>query len=236
MQLQARRFGRRPGVHRAKIDIVDRALAVQVDEVDERATDAFDARNVQLHRTCALRSGLGAEAQCARVRPGGIAHAKRHGAGGRAVRPGERLGEGLGFGVDDEVDLALAVQRHVLRAMARDHRKAEPLEQRAQQLRIRRGVLDELEAIGTHGVVRRVGHELTYSRPGGGGCAAAGGRSRPAACGPRAGGTPPAACIIARRATAGFCGRAVTAQDAPRARDTAAFPTRMIVHARASCC
>ena len=50
------------------------------------------------------------------------------------------------------------VQRDVLGAMAGHHREAHALEQRAQQDRIGRGVLDELEAVGAHRVVEKVGH------------------------------------------------------------------------------
>ncbi len=52
--------------------------------------------------------------------------------------------------VDDEIDVALIVQRHVLGAMARDRRQSHALEQPAQQFRIGRRVLDELEAVGAH--------------------------------------------------------------------------------------
>ncbi len=68
------------------------------------------------------------------------------------MRAREALAEAVRLGVDDEVDVALPVQRHVLAAVPRDDRKAQPLEQRAQQLRIGRGVFDELEAVGAHGV------------------------------------------------------------------------------------
>ena len=53
-----------------------------------------------------------------------------------------------------------AMQRDVLRAMARHHGKAEPLEQRAQQFRIRRRVFDELEPVGAHRIVMGFAHNL----------------------------------------------------------------------------
>ncbi len=70
----------------------------------------------------------------------------------------EALAEAARLGVDDEVDVALPVQRDVLAAVARRDREAHPLEQRAQQLGIGRRVLDELEAVGTHRIVEEVGH------------------------------------------------------------------------------
>jgi len=69
--------------------------------------------------------------------------------------------KGLRLGVDDEVDLALTMQRDVLGTVARHCRESEPLEQRAQQLRIRSGVLDEFESVGSHRVVRQSAHEPT---------------------------------------------------------------------------
>jgi hypothetical protein len=69
------------------------------------------------------------------------------------VQARKALGEAVGFGVDDEVDLALPVQQHVLVAVAGDGHEAHALEQRAHRGRVRRGVLDELEAVGAHRVV-----------------------------------------------------------------------------------
>ena len=54
------------------------------------------------------------------------------------------------FRIDDEIDVALIVQRHVLRTVARDRRQPHALEQPAQQFRIGRGVLDEFESVGAH--------------------------------------------------------------------------------------
>src|SRR6266404_4588460 len=107
------------------------------------------------------RAAEGGAAKC----PGRVAHPKRHGAGRRTVRPRKGLRKGLRFRVDDEVDLTLTVQRDVLGAMARHRREPQPLEQRAQQLRIGCRVLDELEAIRAHGIVMRVAHQFTSRSP-----------------------------------------------------------------------
>ena len=96
---------------------------------------------------------LGAELDGALEGRGRVLDAERHGARRRTVLLREALAEAARLGVDDEVDVALPVQRDVLAAMPRDHREAQPLEQRAQQLRIGRGVFDELEAVGAHGIV-----------------------------------------------------------------------------------
>ena len=85
---------------------------------------------------------------------GSILHAKRHRARRRTVLARETLAEAVRLRIDDEVDVALPMQRHVLAAMPRRDRKAEPLEQRAQQLRIRRRVFDELETVGAGGILQ----------------------------------------------------------------------------------
>ena len=78
--------------------------------------------------------------------------AECHGAHRGAVRLRELLAEGVRLGVDDEIDVALRMQRDVLAAMPGDHGKPQALEQAAQQLRVGRGVFDELEAVGAHGI------------------------------------------------------------------------------------
>ena len=47
--------------HRAEIDVVDRAIAVAVDEIDQRAADADDGGDVELHRPDAAAVRLRAQ-------------------------------------------------------------------------------------------------------------------------------------------------------------------------------
>jgi len=70
----------------------------------------------------------------------------------------EALRERVGLGVDDEVDAALPIQDYVLVPMARDRLESEALEEGAHRLGVGRGVLDELEAVGTRRVIPCVGH------------------------------------------------------------------------------
>src|SRR5947209_2303265 len=63
------------------------------------------------------------------------------------------LGIAPRFSVDDEIDVALAVERDVLALMLRHRGKAHSGEQLAQQRGVGRGIFDELEAVGTHRVV-----------------------------------------------------------------------------------
>jgi hypothetical protein len=69
------------------------------------------------------------------------------------VQARKTLREAVGLGVDDEVDLALAVQQHVLVAVLGDRLEAHALEQRPHGHGVGCGVLDELEAVGAHRVV-----------------------------------------------------------------------------------
>ncbi|CAM2148565.1 hypothetical protein PT2222_200015 [Paraburkholderia tropica] len=148
---------------RHEIDVIDadvanaarlRAVlaAPAVDEIDQRVADALDGRNVQLHR-----AGFVVEAPCAQfertlVGLGGVLHTKRDCADRRAVQAREALRERIGLAVDDEVDLALAIKRHVLVAVTRDGGEAHALEQLAERFGIGSGVFDELEAVGADGI------------------------------------------------------------------------------------
>src|SRR5262245_18583120 len=91
----------------------------------------------------------------------GVAHAERDRAHARPVAAREVLRERARLGVDDEVDVALLVERDALVSMARDRLEAHALEQRAERGRVGRRVLDELEAVGlnrVHGGIKRLGH------------------------------------------------------------------------------
>ena len=65
----------------------------------------------------------------------------------------EALRERVRLGVEDEVDLALAVERHRLVAVPGDRLEPHAFEHRGHGGRVGRGVLDELEAVRAHGVL-----------------------------------------------------------------------------------
>ena len=125
-----------------------------VDEIDQAAADALDGRDVQLHGTRRRWPGPGAKRQRALIGPGGVGDAERHRARAGAVLAGEGLREAVGLGIDDEVETALAMQRHVLGAVPGDDGEPHPLEQVTQPGRIGRGVFDELKALRSHRVGR----------------------------------------------------------------------------------
>ena len=76
---------------------------------------------------------------------------------------GELLGEAVRLGIDDEVDVALAVERDVLALVPGDRGEAHLGEQRAQQLGIGRGIFDEFEAVGAHRIFEAQRAELDGS-------------------------------------------------------------------------
>ena len=69
-------------------------------------------------------------------------------------------GEAVRLGIDDEVDVALPVQRDVLALVPGDRREAHLGEQAAQQFGIGRGIFDEFEAVGTHRILKAQRAEL----------------------------------------------------------------------------
>ena len=158
LQAHAHRMARH-AVEPLEVDVVD-ALAVfeAVDQVQRRAADAFDRRQPQLHRAGGNLDRLRAEFERAGIRLVRILDAERQRAGARPVLGGKVAGQALGLAVDDEVDVALPVQQHVLAAVARDQAEAELLEQRLQHVGRGRRELDELEPHQAHGVVDRIGH------------------------------------------------------------------------------
>src|SRR5271166_4568042 len=72
------------------------------------------------------------------------------------MQPGKGLGEALRLGIEDEVDVALAVEGDVLRAVARRRDEPHALEQRGEGLRVGPRVLDEFEPVRPHRVVPQI--------------------------------------------------------------------------------
>jgi hypothetical protein len=62
----------------------------------------------------------------------------------------EFLRETVVLRINDEIDVALAVQSDILRTMPRHRGQSHAFEQMPQQFRIRRRIFDELEAVGAH--------------------------------------------------------------------------------------
>ena len=149
---------------RQEIDIVDRVLAVAIDEIDQAAADPLDRRDVQLHRADLAVHRLGAEPDRPVIGRRGVLDAERDRADRRPVQPRKGLREALRFGVQDEIDVALLIERDVFRAVPRRRDKPHPLEQRRQFGGLGSGVFDKLEPVGAHRVVPQVaGHIASCS-------------------------------------------------------------------------
>ena len=139
-----------------RIRLVRALAAPAVDEVQQGIAHALDGGDVQLHRAGFIIEAPGAQFQRAAVHEGRVVDADGDGAHGRAVMAGKTLRERILFGIDDEIDVALAIQGHILVAVARDGREAHVLEQLAQCFWVWCCILDELETIGTHRVIPRL--------------------------------------------------------------------------------
>ena len=146
-------------VKKQKVDVVDRfAVFKAVNQVQRRPANAFDGGQIQLHRSGLDLNGLRAQCQRTLVGQVRILDPKRHAACARSVLSGKVSRLAVGFAVDDEVDMPLAVQHHVFGAVPGHQREAHALKNRLQQARGGRGELDEFKAHQAHWVVKQVGH------------------------------------------------------------------------------
>ena len=114
-----------------EINVVDRAVAIAVDKVDETIADAVNGRNVQFHRPDLAMEGAGAEIQGAVIGRSRILHPERHGADRGPMHAGEGLGEAVRLCVKNKIDIALAVKGHALGAVPGDGRETHVFEEGA---------------------------------------------------------------------------------------------------------
>ncbi len=146
-------------------DIADRArrnaalailAAPAVDKIDQRIADALDRRHIQFHRASLVVKAPCTEFERALVRYRRIFDTECECANALTMLACEALRKRILFGIDDEIDVALAVQGHILVTMASDRGKTHLLEQGTECFGVRRCILDELETIGPHRVVPRL--------------------------------------------------------------------------------
>ncbi len=142
--------------------------AVAIDEIEQAAADPLDGGNVERLLRGRNIGGLRAERQRALKGRFRIDDAKRHRRRARPVRGDKVKAVGAGLLVDEVVDVALAIDRDLLAAVARDRRIAHQLEQPVQRRRVGVRIFDEFEAVGAHRVVgaddrcRRVVRKWTH--------------------------------------------------------------------------
>ena len=65
------------------------------------------------------------------------------------MQPRELLRETIGLGIDDEIAIALLMQRNILGAMFSDCRKTQLMKKLTQLLRIARRIFYKLKAVGS---------------------------------------------------------------------------------------
>ncbi len=146
-------------VDEVEVDVIDRATFFKtVDKVKRGTADALDRRKTQFHRARLDLDGLCAQLQGAGVSIVSVAHTKRHAANGRAMLSGEIRSYASGFIVQDQVDVALSIQVHILGAVGGHLGEAQHLEYRLQNPGSRRSQLDELKAHQTHRIVENISH------------------------------------------------------------------------------
>src|SRR6267154_5923134 len=91
-----------------EVDVVDRAaIAIAVDQIDQRITDALDGRDIELHRPDLALDAPRTKRQGALVGRRRVADSERDGADAGPVHAREALGEAVLLGVDDEVHVTL---------------------------------------------------------------------------------------------------------------------------------
>ncbi|MOA34607.1 hypothetical protein D3C78_1559910 [compost metagenome] len=88
----------------------------------------------------------------------GVTHTEGHAANRRPVLGGKIRRDAFRFVVQDQVDVALAVQVHILGTVGRHLGEAHDLEDRFQNARGGRCELDEFKAHQAHRVFKNVGH------------------------------------------------------------------------------
>jgi hypothetical protein len=140
---------------RGEIDVVDGELAVPVDEVDVALARSADAGDEQLHGGGAGGQVPGAERHGLSVGLAGIADAEGH-----RPQAGDRLSgidgaHHAGMGVDHEVHGTLAIEQDLARPVPGHRAKSHPVEEGAEDQRLGRRELEELEAGQPQGVARR---------------------------------------------------------------------------------
>ncbi len=117
-----------------EVHIVDGLGPIAVDQIEVRAADPLDGRDVQLHRTHQAAHLFGAALERQAQGLAGVAHAKGHGVGRGPVAATELRGLAGRLHVEDEVDVALGEAQHVLGAVPRYGGEAHQLEQALQPL------------------------------------------------------------------------------------------------------
>ena len=146
-----------------EIDVVDRqavafCVLVAVDQVDDCAADASYCRDVQFHRAGLDCNRFGTALDEFGIGLARVADTETHATGGGTVFAGEIPRGTLRLVVQDEVDLALAPQVDILRAVPCDKGKTHCLEHRFDHALFRRAELDEFEAVEADGILEQVGH------------------------------------------------------------------------------
>ncbi len=152
--------GRRGALDRPEVDVIDLLGPIAVDQIEVRAADPLDGRDIQLHRPHRAPHRRRAPLHRQGQRPGGVLDPEGHGVGRGAMRLAELGRLARGIHVQDEVDVALLVADHVLGAVPGGGHKAQRLELTGHASRVGAGEFDELEAVGAQRIVEQLALRL----------------------------------------------------------------------------
>ena len=104
-------------LNRDEIHVVDGPVPISVDQVDAAAADPFYGRDIQFHGPGIALYSLSTQVERSSIGPGRVLYPECDGADGRSVLVGELLGKAVRLCVDDEVDVSLRMQAHILAAV-----------------------------------------------------------------------------------------------------------------------
>src|SRR5262245_11643244 len=119
----------RRAVDGSEVHVVNRPIAITVDEIYQTAAYAPDGRNVELHRSHSALVRFSAAFNGALQGVSGIFDSDGKGAYGRAVYPGKSAREAIRLMVDDEIDVALPIKSHLFGTVMCDRQKTQPFKQ-----------------------------------------------------------------------------------------------------------
>src|SRR5690606_5845681 len=139
-----------------EVDVIDALVAIAVDQIQQRAADAFDAGNVQLAEVGVAAQQFGPLLLDVGGGLGGVLDPEGHGAGTGAVLFAEGTYVAGGAAIEHDVDVVLLEQPYLFGAVLGGFGETHGGEQLTQLLDTfgsRCGEFNELETVGSDGIV-----------------------------------------------------------------------------------
>src|SRR5690606_14137942 len=142
-----------------EIDVIDgRPFFEAVDEIERCSANSFDGGQAQLHETRMQLHGLCTQVDCASISFLRVLYAKGEAAHRWPMLSGKISSRAFRLAVDDGIDIALAVQSHLLRTVVGHLGEAHAFEHGFDDVGCGRGEFNELEHHETHGILEKIYH------------------------------------------------------------------------------